>query len=122
MELAVKAAWLVLAIVHATPAAVLFRPSLVQLLYGAAADGPAGILLTHRGALFLGVALAAVWAAFDPQVRRLVSLILAVSLVGFLIVYARAGMPAGPLGTIALVDAMALAPLLLVAWNAFRAG
>jgi hypothetical protein len=40
---------------------------------------------------------------------------------GFLILYLRAGVPAGPLRTIAVVDAAALIPLLFVAASAWRA-
>ena len=120
MEMATKVAWLLLALVHASPAAVLFRPSLVQKLYGVAADGATSLLLTHRGATFLTILVAAVWAAFDPSVRRLCTVILAIAVVGYLVLYARAGMPEGPLRTIASVDALALAPLALVIWNAWR--
>ena len=65
MEIATKIAWLLLALVHASPAAVLFRPSLVGRLYGVSPEGAVGLLLTHRGATFLAIFVAAVWAAFD---------------------------------------------------------
>lgn len=120
MEIATKIAWLLLALVHASPAAVLFRPSLVRTLYGISPDGPAGLLLTHRGATFLAIVVMAVWAAFDPSVRRLASVAAAIAILAYLILYLRAGMPPGPLRTIAAADALALAPLLLVAWNAWR--
>ena len=42
-------------------------------------------------------------------------------MVGFLIVYVRAGLPDGSLRTIALVDAVGLVPLALVAYAAWRA-
>ena len=121
MEIATKIAWFLLALVHVSPAAVLFRPSLVQKLYGAALEGPTSLLLTHRGATFLAIVVAAVWAAFDPSVRRLCSVIVAIAVLGYLILYARAGLPEGPLRTIAAADALALAPLLLVTWGAWRA-
>lgn len=79
------------------------------------------MLLAHRGALFLAIVAACVYAAFDPPARRALSLVIAISVVGFLILYLRAGMPAGPLRTIALVDAAALIPLLFVAASAWRA-
>ena len=120
MEIATKIAWLLLALVHASPAAVLFRPGLVGTLYGTAPEGPTGLLLTHRGATFLAIVVAAVWAAFDPSVRRLCTVLVAIAVLGFLFLYARAGMPEGPLRTIAAVDSLALAPLLLVAWSAWR--
>jgi hypothetical protein len=120
MELANKIAWLLLALVHASPAAVLFRPSLLQTLYGVAPEGGTGLLMTHRGATFLAIVVAAVWAAFDPSVRRLCTVIVAIAVLGYLILYARAGMPDGPLRTIAAVDAFALAPLFFVMWSAWR--
>jgi hypothetical protein len=120
MEIATKIAWFLLAAVHVSPAAVLFRPSLVQTLYGTSSEGPAGLLLTHRGATFLAIVVAAVWAAFDPSVRRLCTVVVATAVLGYLILYARAGMPEGPLRTVAAADALALAPLALVIWSAWR--
>ena len=120
MELATKIAWILLALVHASPAAVLFRPSLLRTLYGIAPEGPTGLLLTHRGATFLAIVVAAVWAAFDPSVRRLGTVVVGIAVLGYLLLYARAGMPEGPLRTIAAADALALAPLLLVTWSAWR--
>jgi len=120
LELMAKGAWLALAAVHAAPAAVLFAPSLVQSLYGVSPGGAGGILLVHRGALFLALVVVAMFAAFDPAARPVVSIVMAVSVVGFLVVYARVGMPVGALRTIALVDLAALAPLAFVAFHAWR--
>ena len=120
MEIATRIAWLLLALVHVSPAAVLFLPGLVRTLYGTAPDGPAGLLMTHRGATFLAIVVASVWAAFDPSVRRLCTIIVAIAVLSYLFLYVRAGMPEGPLRTIAAADAFAVAPLLLVAWSAWR--
>ncbi len=120
MEAITKASWLALVAVHAAPAAILFRPGLLGKLYGVEAAGPIGILLTHRGALFLAVFAAALIAAFDPGSRQAASVVAAISVVGFLAVYANAGLPAGPLRSIAVVDAVALVPLLIVAVDAWR--
>lgn len=120
MEFATKIAWFLLALVHVSPAAVLFRPSLVQRLYGTAPEGSASLLLTHRGATFLAIVVACLWAAFDPSVRRLCTVIVAIAVLGYLALYAGAGLPRGPLRTVAAVDALALAPLLLVTWSAWR--
>ncbi|WP_102126805.1 hypothetical protein [Deinococcus planocerae] len=120
MEPPVKVAWALLALVHLSPAAVLLRPGLVRALYGVDANGSLGVLVTHRGALFLGVLAACLLAVFDPGARRAASLVVLISVVGFLAVYVRAGLPAGPLRTVALVDAVALVPLALVvlaAWG-----
>jgi len=120
MELATKIAWFLLALVHASPAAVLFRPSLVGQLYGVSPEASTGLLLTHRGATFLAIVVAAVWAAFDLSVRRLCTVAIAIAVISYLILYIRAGLPEGPLRTIAAVDAFALVPLLFVTWNAWR--
>lgn len=120
MEIATKIAWFLLALVHVSPAAVLFRPSLVQALYGTSPDPVASLLLTHRGATFLAIVVAALWAAFDPSVRRLCTFVVAIAVLGYLLLYARAGLPEGPLRNIAAVDALALAPLVLVIWSAWR--
>ena len=94
-------------------------PSLVQSLYGVSPDGAAGVLLIHRGALFLAIVVASVLAAFDPTARRVGSVVVAIGVVGFLLVYARAGMPAGALRTIAYVDLAGLVPLAFVACHAW---
>ena len=111
----VRVAWTALAALHLAPAAVLFAPTLVRRLYGVAPDGDVGILVIHRGALFLAVALAAAWGALDAAVRPLAATLVAVSMVGFLFVYVRAGMPPGALRPIAVADAVGLIPLAFVA-------
>lgn len=121
MEILVKAAWGLLVLIHALPAAVLFAPETLGRLYGIAPDGDLGVLMLHRGALFLAVVALCLLALFDPTARRAASLAVAISVVGFLAVYARAGLPAGPLRTIALVDALALLPLAIVVVAAWRA-
>lgn len=122
METMVRFAWLLLAAVHVAPAVVLFRPALIERLYGVAPGNAADLLLVHRGALFLAVVVVALFAALDPGARRAASLVTAISLIGYLIVYSRAGFPVGPLRTVALVDAMAILPLAVVVFAAWRAG
>lgn len=114
--------WLVLAAIHASPAAAFFRPALLDSLYGVPPEGPAGVLLIHRGALFLSVVIVAAFAAFSPEARKAASLLVGTSVTSFLIVYAGAGAPGGALRTIALVDAGALPPLALVCRDAWRRG
>ena len=121
MEGFAKAAWISLALVHVMPAAVLFAPSLTQRMYDIAPDGDVGILIVHRGALFLAIIVTALFAAFDPAVRRAAPLIVAISVIGFLLVYIRADMPPGALRTIAVADLVALLPLVFVFWNAWIA-
>ncbi len=122
MELLTKIAWGLLALVHVAPAAVLLRPSLAQQLYGVSPTGEAGVLIIHRGALFLAIVALAVWAAFDDGARRAASLAVAISVIGFLIVYWRAGMPAGALRTIAIADMIAIVPLAFVVFAAWKPG
>lgn len=121
METVIKVAWGALILIHASPATVLFSPELLRRLYGVAPAGDLGVLMTHRGALFLAVIAACVFALFDPGVRRAASVIVTLSVVGFLAVYVRAGWPGGALRPIALVDLVALAPLALVVFDAWRA-
>ncbi|HEY5720903.1 MAG TPA: hypothetical protein VIT45_01140 [Allosphingosinicella sp.] len=121
MERLVVVCWLILAAVHASPAAVLFRPALTEALYGVPPTGPAGLLVVHRGALFLAVFVVAVFAAFSPEARKAATLVVGISLAGFLILYTMAGAPQGPTRTIAVVDAVALLPLAYVTWSAWRA-
>ena len=120
MEAITKTSWALLALLHLMPALPLFIPALVERLYGVPATGEAGVLLIHRGALFLAVLVAVVYALFDPNARRLASIVVAISMIGFLIVYARAGLPEGALRKIAVADLIGLIPLLWVAWQAWR--
>jgi hypothetical protein len=119
MELWVKSAWIALALVHTTPAAAALSPAIVERLYGVAPSGDLSVVLSHRGALFAAIVIGCMVAVFDPSARRAVGLMVAVSVVGFLVLYMRAGAPAGKLRTIAIADAAALAPLALVLWSAW---
>ncbi len=121
MESMVKVAWLALGALHVTPALVLVMPRLVERLYGVSPQGDPGVLLIHRGALFLAVMVATIWAVLDPKVRPLAAVIAGISMLGFLLVYARAGLPPGALRTIAWADVAGLAPLVFVCIDAWRA-
>jgi len=120
METLTKGSWLVLILVHVVPALVLFVPSTAEKLYQVSPTGDVGLLLVHRGALFLGLIIACVYAIFDPSLRRAMSVIVAVSLIGFLFTYWRGGMPSGALRKLALVDSFALIPLAFVTFRAWR--
>lgn len=121
MEIAVKLAWLCVLLVHVMPSLILIAPGLSQSLYGVSPDGELAILVVHRGALFLAIVASATFAIVDRRSRRLASVVSAIGVVGFLIVYARAGMLPGALRTIALIDVLLLLPLAFVSWEAWRA-
>ncbi|MEZ4400877.1 MAG: hypothetical protein R3B06_12705 [Kofleriaceae bacterium] len=118
MEPVTKLAWVVLALIHAPPAAVTFAPGLVAR-YGVAATGDVALLLRHRGVLFLAVTAVCALAAVEPSARRGASVVVLMSVVGFLVVYARGGLPPGALRTVAMVDGIALAPSAWVAYAAW---
>jgi hypothetical protein len=120
MEITTKLAWGLLALVHLSPAAAALAPSLVERLYGVSPTGDLGVLIVHRGALFLAIVAACVLAVFDPAARRALGVVVAISVIGFLVLYLRAGAPSGPLRTIAIVDAAALLPLAFVLVAAWR--
>jgi len=120
MEALAKISWFALALVHLVPSLVLFHPALTERLYSVPASGDVGILLTHRGALFLAVIVACLFAAFDPALRRAMACIVAISVISFLLLYVQAGLPEGNLRTIALTDGAALFPLAYVTWHAWQ--
>ncbi|OBX17830.1 hypothetical protein A9995_14280 [Erythrobacter sp. QSSC1-22B] len=91
-----------------------------EKLYGISPTGDVGLLIIHRGALFLAIIVGTLFAIVDPGVRRAMSGVVAVSVLGFLFLYVRAGMPEGALRTIAIVDLVAVVPLCFVAWAAWR--
>ena len=119
MEVLTKAAWAMLALLHLAPSLPFFAPGMVERLYGVDPAGDAGVLLAHRGALFLVVLVATAVAMWSVESRKLVAVLCAISMIGFLILYGRAGSPAGPLRKIAVADAVGLVPLAFVSWRAF---
>jgi hypothetical protein len=120
LDALVTLAWGALAALHLAPAAVLVMPGLVERLYGVSAQGEAGVLLIHRGALFLALVVLCVGCIVGHGARRAASLAVATSMLGFLAVYAAAGLPAGGLRTIFVADLLGLVPLALVVWAAWR--
>lgn len=109
-------AWLALVLVHTPPALATFSASMRNRMYGADGSGPLGLILTHRGVLFLAVASVGVLAAFNAEARLAAALVTSITLLGFLAAYAFAGAPKR-LRTIALVDAVALVPLAFVLFD-----
>lgn len=113
-------AWIVLALVHAPPALATFSPQLRQRMYGVSEDATLGVILTHRGILFLAVAVSCIYAVFENDGRRLASIVAGISMLGFLALYALAKLPKGRMRAIALMDALALPALafaLIDAWG-----
>lgn len=121
MERLVQVAWGMLALVHATPAIALVLPAMLRRLYGLEPGGDLRVLLVHRSALFLALVVLCVFAVFDPPSRRAAGVAVAISVVGYLAVYAQAGFPMGALRRVAVVDAFALVPLVTVLVAAWRA-
>lgn len=119
MTVIVKICWLALAALHLMPAGVLISQALVERLYSVDPSGDIGLLLRHRGALFLGVVIACAWAIWEPGTRRMVVVLVTSSMVSFLWLYFRAGCPTGALRTIAYADLVGLIPLFVVAYNAW---
>lgn len=110
--------WILLALVHATPALALFRPGLLTTLYRLEPDNPLFSLMHHRAALFLAVLVVCIWCAFDPAVRKLGVVVVGLSMVSFLAIYWQAGSPVA-LKRIAMADLLGLVPLAMAAWGAF---
>jgi hypothetical protein len=113
--------WGVLGLIHLLPAFALFRPSMINTLYGVPSGSPTFLLLHHRAALFLCVLLVCVWAALRPEVRPFASIVAAISMISFLWLYAAAGQPAA-LRQIAIADLAGLPFLAIAAWLAFAPG
>jgi hypothetical protein len=110
--------WALLALIHFTPASMLFRPAAIGRMYHVDTAGPLAVLLHHRAALFVIVVIACLWAMADPGARRLAAIVVATSMLSFLILYWNAGSPTS-LKTIARVDLAGLPFLSFVCWRAF---
>lgn len=119
MALSIQVAWMLLALIHLGPAMSAFMPGMVKKLYNVPANGETGLLLVHRGVLFAAIVSVALFAMFDPSVRRLASIVLGLSMSGFLIHYVRAGSPNGALRKIAITDAIGFLPLIWVSYDAW---
>jgi hypothetical protein len=118
MDRLVMLGWLLLVLIHASPAAAFFAPGLIERLYAVPATGEVGLLLQHRAALFLAVLAACGIAAFHAPSRRLATIVVAISMLTFLWLYLRGGSPER-LRTIFIADLVGLVPLALVTWDAW---
>jgi hypothetical protein len=115
----VRFSWVALALIHLLPALALVRPSMLTALYGVEPAEVAFVLLWHRAALFAVVLLICLWAAVRDEVRPLAAITVAISMLGFLVIYAVQGMPPA-LRPIALADVVGLPFLAIVGWKAYR--
>lgn len=115
----VALAWVALVLVHTPPALATFSADMRERMYGVESAGALDVILTHRGVLFLAVAAICALAAFVPATRPGAAVVVAISVVGFLAVYMLGGAPQA-LRTVALVDAIALAPLAIVLIDVWR--
>ena len=111
--------WGLLALLHGVPALATVRPALITRLYGVEPGGDTFALLHHRAALFAVVLVVSIWAIFDPAVRRLASVAVALSMLSFLAIYFTAGAPSS-LRSIAVADMIGLPVLLSATWLAWR--
>lgn len=116
-----RIAWIALALIHLAPGIAALIPGTITRLYGVPEQGTVGLLLQHRSVLFMTIVVACVWAAFDAGPRSLAAAITAISVIGFLVIYALHGLPAGSLRSIAWADLIALIPLAYVSWRAVTA-
>ncbi len=114
-----RACWIVLGIlIHLPPFAAFFSPSLITHLYGVSSGDMNFALLQHRAALFGVIVVACLWAAFDPDVRKLAVALTALSMISFLAIYGIYGQP-DTLRAIAIADLIGLPFLAYVGWKAF---
>ena len=113
-----RVCWIVLAFIHLSPFAAYFVPTMITRLYAIPAEDPSFALVHHRAALFGMVVVACIWAVIDPNVRRLTAVLVALSMLSFLIIYAFYGQPES-LKTIAIADVLGLPFLIYVTWKAF---
>jgi hypothetical protein len=114
-----KLCYVILVLIHITPASMLFRPAAIGKLYKLEASGPLLALLHHRAALFAIVVIACLWAMVDPAGRRLAVVVIATSMLSFLVIYWYAGSPPA-LKSIAMADLVGLPFLAFAAWSAFE--
>jgi hypothetical protein len=116
-------AFAVVGAIHLMPIAPVFVPETLSRLYGIAPDDSTLlVLLRHRALLLALVGILCLWASWAPGVRPAALLAAAINVAGFLGFYALYGNPAGALRTIAIVDLIALPPLVFAAWTTLARG
>jgi hypothetical protein len=110
--------WVLIALIHATPAFALFQPALLTKMYGIKPESGLFTLMHHRAGLFLVVVVICLWAMVRPEVRPMASVAVGISMASFVVIWWMAG--ASPaLRTIAIADIVGLVILVFVGWQAF---
>lgn len=113
-------AFSLLGVVHLLPIAPVFSAESLTRLYGITPDNDALMLLMrHRAVLLALVGLLCLWAAVSVDVRAAALFAATLNIASFFAFYLLYGAPAGPLHVVALVDAVALAPLLFATIGTF---
>jgi glucan phosphoethanolaminetransferase (alkaline phosphatase superfamily) len=118
MNIVTNIGWMLIALIHATPALALFQPALLTKLYGIKPESGLFTFMHHRAALFLVIVVMCLWAVFRPEVRPMASVCVGISMGTFVVIWWMSG-AAPALRTIALYDIVGLAILLVVGWQAF---
>lgn len=113
MQLVVTVCWLLLALIHLSPALAFFAPKLISKLYGLEANNPLFALMHHRAALFVIVFACAIFAALYQQIRPFACFAIGFSMLSFIFIYFKNGRPK-PLEKIFKVDLIGFLPLLVV--------
>ncbi len=114
-----KVCWALLALIHLMPSLALFKPALIEKMYGVAPGTDSFTLMHHRAAMFLVIIGICIWALVRPDVRQLATVAVGISMGSFLLIWWMAGgSPA--LKSIAVADMLGMPILLVAGWHAFR--
>ncbi len=118
MNIVTSIGWVLLALIHATPALALFQPVLLTKLYGIKSGSGLFTFMHHRAALFLVIVVMCLWASLRCEVRPMAAVCAGISMGSFVAIWWLAGAPAA-LRTIALYDVAGLFILAFVGWQTF---
>jgi hypothetical protein len=116
-----KICWVLLGLIHVMPALALFKPALLEKMYGVAPGSDNFTLMHHRAALFLVIVVISLWAMFRPEVRPLAAVAVGISMGSFILIWWLSG--ASPaLKSIAVADLVGLPILLFAGCQTFKVG
>lgn len=106
-------------LLNLAPGILALDPSRATTLYGIALEGDTLlVLMRHRAVLLAILGALLLTAAFVPRVRAVAIAAALASKIAFLLLYATAAQATPELARVALLDAIAVAVLLLAAWLA----